>query len=150
MPARFSWLCLCRIKDICVTVEGEEDKKIKNKKKKKKILCDAGGRQLLFKFQVLVLYFIQQWNAMNTENNNVCYNSQPWPSNVREPFNVWTQYTVMKSIKKSSWISIVKGKWERKQKQTKKSLHQLHKHMFATVPIYCIHRGIIFPIIREG
>lgn len=25
MPARFSWLCLCRIKDICVTVEGEKN-----------------------------------------------------------------------------------------------------------------------------
>lgn len=24
MPARFSWLCLCRIKDICVTVEREK------------------------------------------------------------------------------------------------------------------------------
>lgn len=35
-------------------------------------------------------------------------------------------------------------------KRKNKSFHQLHKHMFATVPIYCIHRGIIFPIIREG
>lgn len=36
-----------------------------------------------------------------------------------------------------------------KEMEQKKG-HQLHKHMFATVPIYCIHRGIIFPIIREG
>lgn len=38
---------------------------------------------------------------------------------------------------------------DRKEMNWKKG-HQLHKHMFATVPIYCIHRGIIFPIIREG
>lgn len=37
-----------------------------------------------------------------------------------------------------------------RKKMKQKKYHQLHKHMFATVPIYCIHRGIIFPIIREG
>lgn len=55
-----------------------------------------------------------------------------------------TVHSNEKYKKKSSWISI-KSKWNRKNKS-----HQLHKHMFATVPIYCIHRGIIFPIIREG
>lgn len=37
-----------------------------------------------------------------------------------------------------------------KLNETEIKSHQLHKHMFATVPIYRIHRGIIFPIIREG
>lgn len=53
----------------------------------------------------------------------------------------------MKSTRKKKKLTSLDR--DQKEMEQKKG-HQLHKHMFATVPIYCIHRGIIFPIIREG